>query len=107
MPTQERVKKQARPRPSSKPLERGPRAKVPAWDAEKGAVIRAARVARGLTMGALGKLVSRCGSRIGEVERAEAGKGPNAALLNAIMEALDNVPAAPSAPSDGGAHVGG
>jgi len=98
MPTKDRVRKQARPRPSTKPLERGPKAKVPPWTAEDGATVRAARLARGLTMAELAARISRSPARISEVERAVPGRGPNAALRAAIVDALAAQAPAPVKP---------
>jgi transcriptional regulator with XRE-family HTH domain len=82
-------KKQAKPEP---------KAKVPPWTAEDGATVKAARLARGMTVTTLAALVHRSPARIYEVEHAYPGRGPNAALRAAIVDALAAQAPAPVKP---------
>jgi transcriptional regulator with XRE-family HTH domain len=74
MPTKDRVRKQARPRPSTKPVERGPKAKVP-WSDEVGAQLKADRQARGVTRAVLAQACAVSQSRIRELEVNRDPKG--------------------------------
>jgi ribosome-binding protein aMBF1 (putative translation factor) len=98
-----------RPRPSTKPVEREPKVKVP-WDDDIGAALKADREARGLTRVALANACGVSASRIRELERNLDPKGrpthPSPRLAKALASWFKAHPAPMPAKPGPATHAG-